>query len=197
MRCLKKSIYSMIVLIALVYGCSTTGPKTLPTVHIRQDIDFSYIKRIAVLPFQNYSGDRNAGNIIRDMVINEFLASGLVDVVYSGDVNTILEKYLKRRRSPEISTKIIRKIAKALKVQAVVTGSVSKFEIGRFGNVSAPEVTINITMADAESGSIIWSVTVTKTGADFWARHFGGRTESLSETALKAVREAIATLYEE
>ncbi len=197
MRCLKRSSLGILVLILFFYGCATTGPKTPPTVHIRQDIDFSYIKRVAVLPFQNYSGDRNAGNIIRDMVINEFLASGLVDVVYSGDVNTILEKYLKRKKSPEISTKMIKKIAKTLKVQAVVTGSVSKFEMGRFGNVSAPEVTITIMMADADSGSILWSVTVTKTGADFWARHFGGRTESLSETALKAVREAIATLYEE
>jgi hypothetical protein len=50
-------------------------------------------------------------------------------------------------------------------------------------------------MADTSSGSIIWSVTKTRGGADFWAKHFGARADTMSEAALKVVKEAIQTLY--
>ena len=50
-------------------------------------------------------------------------------------------------------------------------------------------------MADTSSGSIIWSVTKTRGGAGFMARHFGARADTMSEAVLKVVREAIQTLY--
>jgi hypothetical protein len=38
-------------------------------------------------------------------------------------------------------------------------------------------------------------VTKTRGGADFWAKHFGARADTMSEAALKVVKEAIQTLY--
>jgi hypothetical protein len=65
----------------------------------------------------------------------------------------------------------------------------------RIGNITAPEVTITLMMADTSSGSVIWSVTKTGGGANFMARHFGAKSESMSEAVLRVVREAIQTLY--
>ncbi|NWF51954.1 MAG: hypothetical protein HXY47_02620 [Nitrospirae bacterium] len=65
----------------------------------------------------------------------------------------------------------------------------------RIGNISAPEVTITLMMADATSGSIIWSITKTGGGASFMARHFGAKSESMSEAIIGVVRESIQTLY--
>jgi hypothetical protein len=89
----------------------------------------------------------------------------------------------------------IKTIGNTLKVQAVVFGSVEKFGEVRIGNISAPEVTITLIMADTSSGSIVWSVTKTGGGASFMARHFGAKSETMSEAVLRVVREAIQTLY--
>jgi TolB-like protein len=185
------SILCSVLLISILLGCRGTAP----TVHIREDVDFSFIKKVAVLPFENNSENRKAGEIVRQLVISELLASGLVDVVYSGDVMAAIKRQ-NVRDFTALTSKQIRNLGKDLKVQAVITGAVNRFGMVNIGKISAPEVTITIMMADTDTGSIIWSATVTRGGADFWARHFGTRTETLSETALAVVREAISTLYQ-
>ena len=64
----------------------------------------------------------------------------------------------------------------------------------KMGNVSAPQVTITLMLADAGTGSIVWSITNTRGGASFMARHFGARHETISETVMLLVRESIQTL---
>ncbi|MCG2720759.1 MAG: hypothetical protein L6290_01930, partial [Thermodesulfovibrionales bacterium] len=89
----------------------------------------------------------------------------------------------------------LQSIGKSLKVQGLILGAVNKYGEIREGNVSAPEVAITLMMADSSSGSIIWSVTKTRGGASFMAKHFGARADTMSETVLQVVRESIQTLY--
>lgn len=188
---LLKQLFSLSVIFLLISGCGGRGS---PSFYISQDIDFSFIKRVAVLPLDNLTNDKFAGDAVRQVVISELLASGLVDVVCPGDAVAALETLkLKAGQSPNAEQ--IKAIGKALKVQAVIIGAVNKYGEIRDGNVSAPEVAITLMMADTGSGSIIWSVTKTRGGAGFWARHFGARADTMSEAVLKVVREAIKTLY--
>lgn len=172
-------------------GCG----KGTPSFYISQDIDFSFIKKVAVLPFDNLTADKFAGEVVRHVVISELLTSGLVEVVVPGDAISAIQN-LKIKPGTPLNAQEIRSIGKELKVQAVIIGAVEKYGEIRYGSVSAPEVTITLIMADTSSGSVIWSVTKTRGGASFWARHFGSRAETMSETVLKVVREAIQTLYE-
>lgn len=177
-------------LLIFIYGCAAK-----PTAfYIRQDIDFSFIKRVAVLPLDNLTAEKFVGEAVRQVVISELLASGLVDVVVPGEAVDAIEK-LRLKSIQSLNTEQIKAIGNTLKVQAVIFGSVDRFGEVRIGNISAPEVTITLMMADTSSGSIIWSVTKTHGGASFMARHFGARSETMSETVLKVVREAIQTLY--
>lgn len=189
---LLKQLLTLSVILLFIYGC---GGKTTPSFYINQDIDFSFIKRVAVLPLENLTNEKFAGEAVRQVVISELLASGLVDVVCPGDVVTACEAIkLKQCQSPNAEQ--IKTIGKNLKVQAVILGAVNKYGEIREGNVTAPEVNITLMMADANSGSIIWSVTKTRGGASFWSKHFGTRADTMSETVLKVVKEAIQTLYE-
>lgn len=179
------------VILLFHYGCG----KGTPGFYISQDVDFSFIKRVAVLPFENLTNERFAGDTVRQVVISELLATGLVDVTVPGDPIAVIKK-LRLKPNEPLNAKQIRNLGKELKVQAVILGAVNEFGEVRYGNVSSPEVTITIMMADTNSGSIIWSVTKTKGGASFWDRHFGSRTDTMSETVLKVVREALQTLFE-
>ena len=192
MNSLKKYILAgTLFLLCISFGC---GGKGTPAFYISHDIDFSFIKKVAVLPLDNLTNERFAGDTIRQVVISELLASGLVDVACPGDAIAAIET-LKLKPGQPLSAEQIKAVGKVLKVQAVVLGAVNKFGEVREGNVSAPEVAITLMMADTSSGSIIWSVTKTRGGAGFMARHFGARSETMSETMLKVVRESLQTLY--
>lgn len=181
----------MLSIVIIAFGCSGQGT---PSFYVRQDYDFSFIKRVAVLPLDNITNERFAGETVRQVVISELLATGLVDVAVPGESVAAIEK-LGIKSVSSLNAEQIKAMGNALKVQAIVFGSVGKFGEARTGNISAPEVSITLMMADAGSGSIIWSVTKTGGGASFMARHFGARSETMSETVLRVVREAIQTLY--
>jgi TolB-like protein len=185
-------LINLLFVLSISFGCGARG--TTPSFYIRPDYDFSYIKKVAVLPLDNLTNEKFAGDAIRQVVICELLATGIVDVVVPGDADTTIEK-LGLRSIKSLSADQIKTISNSLKVQAVIFGSVEKFGEVRTGNISAPEITITLMMADATSGSIIWSITKTGGGASFMARHFGAKSETMSEAVLRVVREAIQTLY--
>jgi len=193
MNSLKRYILVSAVLVAVIVSFSCGGRGT-PSFYIRQDYDFSYIKKIAVLPLDNLTNEKFAADAVRQVVICEFLSTGLVDVAVPGEAEAAVDKLgLKSIRA--LTAEQIKTLGSALKVQAVVFGAVEKFGEVRIGNISAPEVTISLIMADTTSGSIVWSVTKTGGGASFAARHFGARSETMSEAVIRVVKEAIETLY--
>jgi polysaccharide biosynthesis protein PelC len=172
----------------IVGGCTANSLRH----YVRQQIDYSSIKRVAVLPFEPLTSDEYAGEKIRQLVITELLSRG-IDVVEPGEVTRALVE-LKIRSLGSIKTTDIQTLAKTLGVEALMMGSVEAYGISRGITVSYPEVSISLRLVEASSGNIIWSVCNTSGGANFWTRHFGAENISLSETASKVVGEAINTL---
>lgn len=183
------SVFIVIMLFA-VSGCRSTGL----IYHINEDVDFSFIKRVAVMPLENFTKEKSASESVRQIVISELLATGLVEVVVPGEVrNAVNRLNIKSIESP--NEKEIQALGKTLKVEALIMGSLGQYEIVRSGTTPAPEVTITLMMADTGSGNIIWSVTNTHGGASFMARHFGADSMTMSETVVAVVRESIQTLF--
>jgi hypothetical protein len=89
MKYLKRNlIFGLLFMLLIVCGC---GGKSNPGFYINQEIDFSYIKRVAVLPLDNLTGDKFAGDAVRHVVMSELLATGLVEVSCPGDAIAALE----------------------------------------------------------------------------------------------------------
>ncbi len=172
-----------------VIGCESTSKHY----YVRQQVDYSSIKRVAVLPFETLTSDEYAGEKIRQSVITALLSRG-IDVVEPGEVTRALVE-LKIRSLGSIKTTDIQTLAKTLGVEALMMGSVEAYGISKGITVSYPEVSISLRVVEASSGNIIWSVCNTSGGANFWTRHFGAENISLSETASKVVEEAIDTLF--
>ena len=180
-------LFALCSLLIFIYGCG--GPKY----HIRPKADISDIKRVAVLPLENFTSDTYAGEKIRRLVISELLSRG-IDVIEPGEVTRIL-KESEVRSLGSIKVSDIQNIGKTLGVEAVMLGSVEAFGMGRGISVTYPEVSIHLILLEATSGNIVWSVLHTTGGASFWTRHFGAEGISLSEAARKAVKEAVNTLF--
>lgn len=188
---LLKRVILIILVVFIISGCAG---RVKSSFHIREDVDFSFIKKVAVLPLDNLTGERFASDAVRQVVIQELLASGLVDVTLPGDAVTAVERAGVRSIS-SLTAEQIKAIGNALNVQAVIFGAVEKFGEVRVGTTFfAPEVTITLMMADVASGTILWSVTMTGVGDSFMARHFGARADTSSEIMLRVVRKAIQSL---
>ncbi|MBI4849740.1 MAG: DUF799 family lipoprotein [Nitrospirae bacterium] len=187
----RKDIFSgMVISLCLIFmsGCSN-GIKH----YVRPNTDAAKIKKIAVLPFENFTPDTFADDKVRSVVIMDLMSRG-VDVIEPGEVLKILQE-MKVKSAQSLTQQDIKNIGEALNVESVMTGAVEAFGISRGISVSYPEVSVNLILFDAKTGKIIWSVWHTAGGASFWTRHFGAEGSTLDETSKKVIKEAIDTLF--
>lgn len=184
--------FCVLTVVMFIMGCRSNNSMTH---HISDNVDFSFVKKVAVMPLENETSERAADEIIRQLLMNELLVSGLVDVVIPGEVMTAVNG-LGIKKMSSLDRKQIQDLGKVLGVQGIIMGAVQQYGQVQFGSVTAPEVTIMLMMADTGTGDIIWSVTKTRGGAGFMARHFGTKAKTMSETALAVVRDAVETLSE-
>ena len=178
-------------IVILSLGCSSTLE---PTQFTNPDIDFGFVERVAVLPFQNLSNDQQAGFRATRLMITELLASGAVDVVEPGEVEGALAKIRGRPSQPSIEE--IVGLGQSLEVQAVIMGTVAQSEILRSGAVGIPAVTLDAQMVETETGAIVWAATHTEKGGSASARFLGSGGQPISVTTRKCVQELLKSLLE-
>ncbi len=179
----------MLLLVAL--GCAGNMPSTRFT---NPNIDFSFVQRVAVLPFENLSNDQQAGLRATRLTITELLASGAVDVVEPGEVEGALARLPGRVTRPTIEQIIA--LGEGLEVQALILGTVAQSEVLRSGSVGRSVVTLDAQMVETETGAVIWAATHTARGGSVGAKILGTGGEPISETTRKCVQELLATLLE-
>ena len=185
------TVLCWLCLVAFGLGCASNIPSTEFT---NPNIDFSFIQRVAVLPFENLSNDQQAGFRATRLAITELLASGAVDVVEPGEVEGALAQLPGRPTRPTIEQLI--SLGRDLGVQGIILGTVAQSEVLRAGAVGRPAVTLDAQMVETETGAVIWAATHTERGGGFGARVLGTGGEALSETTRRAVQGLLATLLD-
>jgi len=179
-------LLSLLIFLFFITGC---GPKH----YVREKVDPAGIKKVAVMPFENFTADEYAAEKIRRIVITDLLSRG-VEVVEPGEITRIIRES-KIKSLSSIKTAEVQEIGKASGAYAIMIGSVEYYGISRGVSVTYPEVTANFKLMETSTGKVLWSVRHTSGGADFWTRHFGSEGKSLSEAAGEVVREAMNTFF--
>ena len=194
------SRHHLIVLLLLIAPLAVTGcgSSMKATEFANPGFDFAFVERVAVLPFENLSNDRQAGLRATRLTITELLASGALDVVEPGEVQAALIQTgtFQAGRTPVPSTEQIISLGQALDVQAFVMGSVTQSENLRSGNVPVPVVTLDMRMVEAETGATVWAATHSERGSTVSARVLGTGGQPIAETTRECVRQLLATLIE-
>jgi hypothetical protein len=166
-----------VYLLLMLAGLSACASK--PTHYLHPTFDFSLVKKIAVIPLENLTPEPQAGEKVRKMVVSEFLAVGVLDVIEPGQVNQALGQQGIRSVSI-MSPQEFKKLGDSLGVQAIIVGSVDAFERIRVGGAEFAEVTVTLRAVDTATGAVLWS-----------ANNIGG-----GEAVRDAVRPAVATLFQ-
>ena len=163
------------------------------TKYLHPNADLGAIRRVAVLPFENLTQERTAGEKVQKIFLTELLASGAFEVVEPGQVT----QTLRASRVEQVETlgpPEFKRIGESLKAQGIFAGAVVDFSENRSGSTPAPDVTIQLRLVEVQTGVTVWSASRTRSGASASARLFGIGGQSLTEAARQLVREELGTL---
>ena len=178
-----------VILFAGLAGC---GSRTVSESYIREDVDIAYVQRIAVLPFQNNSGDQYAGTLARNVTITQVLAQGLFDVVDKDLVDTILYDEAIEPGIP-LDPLSMKRIGHRLNTQALLLGTVDTSGTSKLGATTYPETALTLRLVDAESGLILWQASGYYTGESFGRRLLGINPTDAYNITFRLVRRLLNT----
>lgn len=144
---------------------------------------------IAVLPFRNESGRRNAGEILALQFLGELTSDGNVDVVEPGEVRQVL---LRSRTIMEggLSLPQAAILHAELGVDLVLTGIVTEYQdaTGGFGN---PKVEFSVRVFDMNTRQVVWSSYSYNQGDDGVFFFNLGKVNTAHGTAAEMVRSTV------
>jgi len=189
MTLLKHRIAFLVLL--LFVGCSSTGAYD---VYRSENMDFGSVQNVAVLPFANLTRDLQAAERVRDVFMTMLLATGGVYVIPPGEVaRGIATAGIANPTSP--SGDDVKKLANALKADAVFTGVIREYGDIRQMSTSADIISISVQMREAQGGKVVWSASSTQGGIGMKERLLGGGGRPLNVITEKAVNEIIDKLF--
>lgn len=176
-----------LISLLLIAGCTVSAKQVQPSDAGRK------IKKIAVLPFYNMSGQKDAGKIVANVFVTEMFKSGRFRVEEPGNI----AQFMIQERSNtigELEVEKIKILGKRLGVDAVVVGTVEEFDDGRGGAYPSPTVSMTVRMIDANNGQLIWAAQNKRRGDDYIIVFDLGEVRSATTLTQKLVKEMIDTI---
>jgi hypothetical protein len=172
----------------LMGGCASSG-----LTYVNPDVDFSYMQRAAVVPFQNLSPDHLADERLQTIFLMEILKEDVLEIVDSRETVSAMQAAGLRPGS-ELKPEQVVSLGKRLGVDAIFFGVVEEYGQSRTDRKRGPEITAVFGMWETETGVVVWQSQVHENGASFWGKIFGGGTGDLYEVSRETVRKALGTL---
>jgi len=170
-------------------GCCWTSP-TKKITYFNWGSNIKEIKKIAVLPFQNFTNNKEISNTVREVVIAEILSMGIFDVVDPALTDQVVfEEGVGKKLRLDKAT--IKRIGERLGVQAILIGSVTYLKQEREGSYTYPVVGISLRLVDVKTGQIIWECKAMKSGYSLWGKLFGLEPKSTLEIIFDLVNNML------
>jgi hypothetical protein len=185
--------HSVIAATAALLALLASGCGKRATTFTHPQADFSLIRRVAVLPLENLTQEPTAGDKVRQLLVIELLSSGAVEVVDVGEV----ARGLRAAKVSNVSspgTEDVQKLGKELMVEALLAGSVQEFSQERSSGAPSTSVALVFRFIETDTGQVIWSSSVSKSGVGAGARLFGVGGDSPTERAEKLIRRSLRSL---
>lgn len=151
---------------------------------------FSSIKKIAVLPFDNLTKKKDAENLINALFTTEILNQDVFDSVEDVRYVASVMKMLKIKRTQILDRDLVLKMGETMRCEAVIVGEIDEYSIGK--KEESTDISISATMLDTRSGDILWTANVTNTSSTSVGKVFGVTPGPNHIIMLKDVMAALA-----
>ncbi len=168
-------------------GCAAKRPVAAPGEPV------TGAKSVAVLPFNNISGKRDAAEIVSNIFITALFRSGKFKVEEPGN---IMQFMIQERVTTvgELDLEKLQVLANRFKVDSVIVGTVEEFDEGKTMETPVPVVALSARMINPKSGTIVWSAQNKRKGDDYIVVFDFGRVRSITTLTKRAVDEMIKTI---
>ncbi len=183
----------LIFMLAVKSLSPSVGPKAPSTASYVPDPDRPYVMRIAILPFDNITSDPNATDKMHDTMLTYLLHTQVIGVVDPDLVEQTLFDQ-KVRKTSQITPKIGRDIKQALRVDALLAGKITAYQVDSAGGDSIPVIAINARLLDPDTMDIIWSMSFVRKGNDKSVLFDIGRIDTLSDLSQLVANDLASSL---
>lgn len=160
---------------------------------IRDDVDLSFVRRVAVYPFYNLSQDMFGGQRVQSVFLTELLARGVVEVVDRGEMLAAIAE-LKLPPDSILSPEQVVALGKRLQAEGIFFGTVEEYGAER-GAEQVQVVTATYQLCEAQTGRVVWSSQTRTDGTSLMRKLFGGGSASAYDVTRANVRAALGTLF--
>ena len=176
-------------------GCGAS-----PKQYIRTNVNFQYIKKVAVLPLNNLTDDKYAGEKLKSMIIMNILESGVFEVAEDGEVNKVVVDVFREmgfREGELVALDIegIKRISEKLGVQAIFIGSVESYGQNRGGGSQYAVVSLSLRLVESNSGLTLWRGFHSQKGSSLMRSIFGIEQKGEIELSNEVVKKVFATFF--
>ncbi len=184
-----------IALSAIVAGCASNVK-----LYMNKAANFQYVEKVAILPFNNLSDDRYAGEKLNSLVLMEILEKGVFKVAEDGEVKKIVVEVFKEMGYLEgdvvaLDLEMIKKISSKLGVQAVFIGSVENYGQGRTSGSAYSVVSLTIKLVDGNSGTTLWRASYFQKGNSAMRKALGLKQKDELDLSRNVVKKLLASLF--
>jgi hypothetical protein len=177
-----------VLLLVVLAGCGGGA-----TSYVRDDVDYSHIRRVAIYPFQNRSQDPQAGPRVQSVFVTELLTRNALQTLDPGESLAAMRE-LKLDPGAELSAAQILALGQRLSVDAIFFGAVDEYGYERESGDRVSSLTLTLRLAETETGTIIWQSQDHRRGTSVWRKIFGGGTTSLHDISRAAVDDCLRSL---
>lgn len=173
--------------LVIAAGCAVNKPVTAPVE------TGTRTKRVAVLPFNNISGKRDAAEIVTNIFLTELFRSGKFTVEEPGNIMQFMIQE-KVTTIGEMDFEKLQVLASRFNVDSVIVGMVEEFDEGKTMETPTPVIALSARMINPKSGTIVWSAQKKRKGDDYIVVFDFGRVRSITTLTKRAVDEMIKTI---
>lgn len=184
--------WSCCCILLLLAGCASSPPQPDYT---NQQMDFSAVRSVAVLPFLNLTGDDQAGERVRDAFMGMLLATEVIYVLPPGEVARGINRLnIRMPQTPTVEE--VQKLKELLAVDAVITGVLREYGSVRSGSAEANLVSLSLQMIETQTGSTVWSASSTKGGISLSDRMLGSGGRPMNDVTIQVINDLLDQLFE-
>lgn len=183
---------TLAVLVALTLaGCSYGRTNSRDFAEPQAAVSLPRGSTVAVVPFENLTNHANAGLIASDLVSTELYRLGAFRVVESTRVRNQLVAAKVDAEKPTDSASA-QDLAKLLKVDAVLVGSVTEYGY-QHGLREEPVVGMAARLVGAKDGTVLWASSQSEAGRGYFSRDsVNNVAQRVAERMLDGLKAAVA-----
>lgn len=141
--------------------------KTSPPTYKAKALAGTAVRRVCLLPFENFTPVREAPRVLSDVLQHELVASGRFEVVEAAELRAALVAEKIRGLSGLENGKLAA-LGKRIGTSLFVRGTVYRYgDPAAKNGASTPEIDLELALLDADAGRIVWMGENARKGRDY------------------------------